>query len=67
MLLDREDLDQPVRRTPPDLRYGHTAYCSVAYPRIRRIHMFLGRLDPDPLVRCSNPAQDPDPSIIRQK
>ena len=22
MLLDRDDLDQPVRRSPPDLRYG---------------------------------------------
>ncbi len=32
--------------------------------RIRiRIHMFLGLLDPDPLVR----GMDPDPSIIKQK
>ncbi len=32
--------------------------------RIRRIHMFLGLLDPDPdaLVR----GMDPDPSIIKQ-
>jgi hypothetical protein len=28
-----------------------------------RIHMFLGILDPDPLVR----GMDPDPSIIKQK
>ncbi len=28
-----------------------------------RIHMFLGLLDPDPLVRD----MDPDPSIIEQK
>jgi hypothetical protein len=31
--------------------------------RIHRIHMFLGLLDPDPLVR----GMDPDPSIIKQK
>ena len=31
MLLDRDDLDQPVRRTPPDLRYGHILLqCSVS-------------------------------------
>jgi hypothetical protein len=30
-----------------------------------RIHMFLGLLDPDPLVRGMDP--DPDPSIIMQK
>jgi hypothetical protein len=32
--------------------------------RIRiRIHVFLGLLDPDPLVR----GMDPDPSIIKRK
>ncbi len=31
--------------------------------RIHRIHMFLGLLDPDSLVRCLDP--DPDPSIIK--
>jgi hypothetical protein len=39
--------------------------------RIHRIHMFLGLPDPDPLVRGmdpdSDPALDPDPSIIMQK
>jgi hypothetical protein len=30
-----------------------------------RIHMFFGLLDPDPLVRGTDPA--PDPSIIKQK
>ncbi len=30
-----------------------------------RIHMFLGLLDPDPLVTGMDP--DPDPSIIKQK
>ncbi len=29
-----------------------------------RIHMFLGLLDPDPLVRGMDP--DPDPSVIKQ-
>jgi hypothetical protein len=32
--------------------------------RIRRIQMFLGLPDPDPLVRRTDPA--PDPSIIKQ-
>ncbi len=32
---------------------------------IHRIHMFLGLLDPDPLVRGMD--SDPDPSIIMQK
>ncbi len=46
--------------------------------RIRRIRMFLGLLDPDPLVRSMepdplvrgmdpNPDPDPDPSVIKQK
>ncbi len=44
--------------------------------RIRRIRMFMGILDPDPLVRGMDPDQDPlvrgmdpdpDPSIIKQK
>ncbi len=35
---------------------------------IHRNHMFLGLLDPDPLVRGMDPdpAMDPDPSIIKQ-
>jgi hypothetical protein len=32
--------------------------------RIHRIHVFLGLLDPDPLVRGMDTA--PDPSILRQ-
>jgi hypothetical protein len=46
--------------------------------RIHRIHIFLGLLDPDPLVRGIDPDPDPlvrgidpdpdpDPSIIKQK
>ncbi len=31
--------------------------------QILRIHIFWGLLDPDPLVRCT----DPDPYIIKQK
>jgi hypothetical protein len=40
--------------------------------RIHRIHMFLGLLDPDPLVRGMDPDPDPaldpdlDPYIIKQ-
>jgi hypothetical protein len=33
--------------------------------RIHQIHMFLGLLDPDPLVRGIDP--DPDSCIIKQK
>jgi hypothetical protein len=33
--------------------------------QIHRIHMFLGLLDPAPLVRGMDP--DPDPSITKQK
>jgi hypothetical protein len=46
---------------------------SVLRIRIHRIHMFLGLLDPDPLVRGMGPVPDPaldpdpDPSIIMQK
>jgi hypothetical protein len=36
---------------------------SVLRIRIRRISMFLGLLDPDPLVR----GMDSDPSIIKEK
>jgi hypothetical protein len=35
--------------------------------RIHRIYMFLGLLDPDPLVRGMDPDPAPDPSIITQK
>jgi hypothetical protein len=35
--------------------------------RIHRIHMFLGILDPDPLVEGMDPDPDPDPSVIKQK
>jgi hypothetical protein len=37
--------------------------------RIHRINMFLGLLDPDPLVTVVDPAldSDPYPSIIKQK
>jgi hypothetical protein len=42
---------------------------AVLQIRIRRIHMFLGLLDPDPdpLVRGTDSDSDPDPSIIKQK
>ncbi len=41
----------------PDL----SIYSAVLRIRIHRIHMFLGLLDPDPLVW----GMDPDPSIIK--
>ncbi len=50
----------------------YTVYRSDADPdpnqvRIHRIHMFLGLLDPDPLVRGIDPDPAPDPSTIKQK
>jgi hypothetical protein len=39
--------------------------CQCCGIRIRRIHMFFGLPDPDPLVRDTDP--DSDPSIIKQK
>jgi hypothetical protein len=47
---------------------GFVDTTSVADPdpnRIHRIHMVLGLLDPDPLVKGVDP--DPDPSISRLK
>jgi hypothetical protein len=38
---------------------------AVLWIRIRRIRMFFGLLDPDPLVWDMDP--DPDPSIAKQK
>jgi hypothetical protein len=45
--------------------YSKCGVVAVLRIRIRRIHMFLGLLDPDPdpLVKGT----DPDPSIIKQK
>ncbi len=41
------------------------------FHQFHRIHMFLGLMDPDPLVRGMdpdpNPAPDPDPVIIKHK
>ncbi len=48
---------------------GGVVLTAVLRIRIHRIHMFLGLLDPDPLVRGMDPDQDPDldPSNIKQK
>jgi hypothetical protein len=56
---------------------GHICYCCITSMRIRmrkneavlriRIHVFLGLLDPDPLVRGMDPDPGLDPSIIKQK
>jgi hypothetical protein len=47
------------------------SFAAVLRIWIHRIHVFLGLLDPDPLVRGMDPdldpAPDPDPSIIKQK
>ena len=39
----------------------------TAVLQISRIHVFLGLLDPDPLVRGMDPDPDLDPSNIKQK
>ncbi len=50
---------EPPASCPP----ANSLQSSVAVPG--RIRMFLGLLDPDPLVRGMDP--DPDPSVIMQK
>ncbi len=50
------------REIEDDLREERQLFSTVLRIRIR---MFLGLLDPDPLVRGMVP--DPDPSIIKQK
>ncbi len=47
------------------LSSGHEQFGHLQFLPVFRIHMFLGLLDPDPLVRGMDP--DPDPSIIKQK
>ncbi len=49
------------------LRIRNNAQKAVLRIRIRRVCMFLGLLDPDPLVRGMDPDPDPDPSITNQK
>ena len=39
----------------------------IPWIRIRRIHMFLGLLDPDPDLLVRGIAPEQDPSIIKQK
>ncbi len=40
-------------------------YLSVLRIRVHRVRMFMGLLDPDPLVRGMD--SDPNPSIVKQK
>ncbi len=52
--------------TNENAKVPHTWHIeAVLRIRIRRVRMFLGLLDPDPLVRGMD--LDPDPSIIKQK
>jgi hypothetical protein len=51
-----------------NIRFSELGPTEEQYSRIHgmhRIRIFLGLLDPDPLVRGTDPA--PDPSIIKQK
>jgi hypothetical protein len=80
--LDSDDSDQEALWTERRIRLANRLYGGVdpataaatltlSRPvlriRIHRIHMFLGLLDPDPLVRSMDPDPAPDPSIIKQK
>jgi hypothetical protein len=57
----------PSGQIPPG-RVTDLQVISLTVLRIRiRIRMFLGILDPDPLVRGMDPDPAPDPSIIMQK
>jgi hypothetical protein len=76
---DQEEPDEPVlpgqeyldtRQVPQGHALGGLAPCGQAAGENRqgtmlRIRMFLGLLDPDPVVRRTDP--DPDTSIIKQK
>jgi hypothetical protein len=73
VLPGQEHLD--TRQVPQGHALGGLAPCgqaagenrqgTVLRIRIRKIHKFLGLLDPDPVVRGTDTA--PDPSIIKQK
>jgi hypothetical protein len=78
-----KDINQPVRRSKKRTVCGQSfrkpyrcSYVRYRYRdppvlriRNRRIRIFLGLLDPDLLVRGTDPAPDPapGPSIIKQK
>jgi hypothetical protein len=51
--------------TPDRLATSSDAPVEGIIIAVLRIRMFLGLLDPEPLVRGTDP--DPDPSIIKQK
>jgi hypothetical protein len=53
----------------PTMPESMVLFKAVLRIRIHQIHIFLGlpAPDPDPLVRCMDPAPAPDPSIIVQK
>ncbi len=59
-----QDLTTGCWHSPPSRRHEdrEKSFEPVFRIRIHRIHMFLGLLDPDPLVRGMDP--DPDPSIF---
>jgi hypothetical protein len=59
---------QPVQRLPAARLHKKEGILKTELRiRIRRNPMFLGLLDPDPLVRGTDPAPAPDPSTIKQK
>jgi hypothetical protein len=45
------------------IKIAKIAFLAVLRIQIRKIHIFLGFPDPDPLLRVT----DPDPSIIKHK
>ncbi len=48
-----------------DLSFGQRSHLFPVLRIWSRIRLLLGLLDPDPIVRVTDPA--PDPSIIKQK
>jgi hypothetical protein len=59
-LQPRPQAAHPLLSPGRDREVPHVSADNLGQLRVRRILMFLGLLDPDPLVRGS----DPDPSII---
>ncbi len=57
----------PLGRVPPGFLVGVGARQVVLRIPIRRIRMFLGLPDRDPLVRGTDPDPNPDPSLFSGK
>ncbi len=61
-LMTPESLSREASPVPHEV--GHVVHSRVGDPDPRRIRMFLGPQDPDPLVSGTDPTPDPSLSII---